>query len=305
MNKVNGHKKTPSVRAQGVSGNVINDQENNVMANNSTNVIPFNFGKQQVRTLLINDQPWFVANDVSAALQYSEASAMTRHLDDDEKGLSIVQTLGGDQEMLVINESGLYSAILRSRKAEAKRFKKWVTAEVLPAIRKHGSYEDTQGVMAPMVDELLGKVGAMRLSNVMRCRVAKLDAEHQRSATAKLASALHARFDVPRMELIPADQMDAACNFVASYAIEGEYLPKGGYQSVDIPTDLSETQRYLVFTDGTGRRQVQPVPLDACVMSPTQFLAAVTGSNGLHVPPAALFDFALAAMEKVKWRVAA
>ncbi len=275
------------------------------MANNSTNVIPFNFGKQQVRTLLINDQPWFVANDVSAALQYSEASAMTRHLDDDEKGLSIVQTLGGDQEMLVINESGLYSAILRSRKAEAKRFKKWVTAEVLPAIRKHGSYEDTQGVMAPMVDELLGKVGAMRLSNVMRCRVAKLDAEHQRSATAKLASALHARFDVPRMELIPADQMDAACNFIASYAIEGEYLPKGGNQSVDIPTDLSENQRYLVFTDGSGKRQVQPIPFDACVMSPTQFLAAFTGSNGVHVPPAVLFDFALAAMQKVKWRMAA
>ncbi|NWC48729.1 phage antirepressor protein [Pseudomonas edaphica] len=271
----------------------------------TSNVIPFKFGKQQVRTLLIDDQPWFVANDVSAALQYSEASAMTRHLDDDEKGLSIVQTLGGDQEMLVINESGLYSAILRSRKAEAKRFKKWVTAEVLPAIRKHGRYEDTQGVMAPMVDELLGKVGAMRLSNVMRCRVAKLDAEHQRSATAKLASAVHACFGVPRVELIPSSQFEAAANFVASYAIEGEYLPKSGNQSVDIPTDLSETQRYLVFTDGTGKRQAQPVPLDACVMSPTQFLAAVTGSNGLHVPPAALFDFALAAMEKMRWRVAA
>ena len=278
------------------------------MTNNSTvvsNVIPFNFGKQQVRTLLIDGQPWFVANDVSAALQYSEASAMTRHLDDDEKGLSIVQTLGGDQEMLVINESGLYSAILRSRKAEAKRFKKWVTAEVLPAIRKHGRYEDTQGVMAPMVDELLGKVGAMRLSNVMRCRVAKLDAEHQRSATAKLASAVHACFGVPRVELIPSSHFEAAANFVASYAIEGEYLPKGGNQSVDIPTDVSETQRYLVFTDGTGKRQVQPVPLDACVMSPTQFLTAITGSNGLRVPPSALFDFALAAMEKVKWRVAA
>lgn len=163
----------------------------------------------------------------------------------------------------------------------------------------------SKSLVAKAVSEALGAEGARTLSNVMRCRVAKLDAEHQRSATAKLASALHARFDVPRMELIPADQMDAACNFVASYAIEGEYLPKGGNQSVDIPTDLSETQRYLVFTDGSGNRQVQPVPLDACVMSPTQFLAAVTGSNGLHVPPAALFDFALAAMEKVKWRVAA
>ncbi|AQT08930.1 putative antirepressor [Pseudomonas protegens] len=76
------------------------------------------------------------------------------------------------------------------------------------------------------VTEALGAEGARTLSNVMRCRVAKLDAEHQRSATAKLASALHARFDVPRMELIPGDQLDAACNFVAAYAIEGEYLGK-------------------------------------------------------------------------------
>ncbi|WP_421526297.1 Rha family transcriptional regulator [Pseudomonas yamanorum] len=163
----------------------------------------------------------------------------------------------------------------------------------------------SKSLVAKAVSEALGAEGARTLSNVMRCRVAKLDAEHQRSATAKLASALHARFDVPRMELIPADQMDAACNFIASYAIEGEYLPKSANQTVDIYSDLSEVQRYLVFTDGSGKRQVQPIPFDACVMSPTQFLTAITGSNGLHVPPAALFDFALAAMEKVKWRVAA
>lgn len=214
--------------------NAVNDQENNVMGNSSTavsSVMPFRFGKQQVRTLLIDDQPWFVANDVSAALQYSEASAMTRYLDEDEKGLSIVQTLGGDQEMLVINESGLYSAILRSRKAEAKHFKKWVTSKVLPAIRKQGRYEDSQGVMSSMVDDILGKSGALRLSNIMRCRVAKLDSGHQRSATAKLASALHSCFGVPRVELIPTSQFQAAANFIASYAIEGEYLGPAQAQS--------------------------------------------------------------------------
>lgn len=115
---MSGNEKAPSVAALEASDNV-NRSRKNVMSDNSTNVIPFNFGKQQVRTLLVGDQPWFVASDVSAALLYSEASAMTRHLDDDEKGLSIVQTPGGEQEMLVINESGLYSAILRSRKAEA------------------------------------------------------------------------------------------------------------------------------------------------------------------------------------------
>lgn len=106
----------------------------------SAQVIPFCFDAHEVRTLLIDNQPWFVAGDIAVALQYLTAKDMVRNLDDDEKGRQIVPTLGGDQEMLVINESGLYSAILRSRKAEAKRFKKWVTAEVLPAIRKNGSY---------------------------------------------------------------------------------------------------------------------------------------------------------------------
>lgn len=102
--------------------------------------IEFSFDGTAVRVVLMNGEPWWVASDLSTALEYGVASAMTRHLDDDEKGVSIVHTLGGDQEMLVINESGLYSAILRSRKQSAKRFKKWVTAEVLPSIRKHGAY---------------------------------------------------------------------------------------------------------------------------------------------------------------------
>ena len=93
-----------------------------------------------LRGFLRDGEPWFVAGDVAGALDYSEAKDMTRNLDDDEKGRQIVPTLGGDQEMTVINESGLYSAILKSRKPEAKTFKKWVTSEVLPSIRKTGSY---------------------------------------------------------------------------------------------------------------------------------------------------------------------
>lgn len=104
------------------------------------NIIPFNFESQQIRVVEINNEPWFVATDIASILEYTEAAAMTRYLDDDEKGLSIVRTLGGEQSVSVINESGLYSAILRSRKPEAKAFKKWVTSDVLPSIRKTGSY---------------------------------------------------------------------------------------------------------------------------------------------------------------------
>ena len=105
------------------------------------NVQTFRFTDTLIlRGFLRDGEPWFVAGDVAAALDYSVAKDMTRNLDDDEKGGQIVPTLGGDQEMTVINESGLYSAILKSRKPEAKAFKKWVTSEVLPSIRKTGSY---------------------------------------------------------------------------------------------------------------------------------------------------------------------
>ena len=94
-----------------------------------------------VRIIDLNGELWFVAADVASALDYPSAPQMTRNLDDDEKGMHNVHTLGGSQEMLIINESGLYSAILKSRKPEAKKFKKWVTSEVLPTIRKTGKYE--------------------------------------------------------------------------------------------------------------------------------------------------------------------
>lgn len=106
-----------------------------------SSVIPYGFKSHQVRVIDRDGEAWFVASDVSETLEYSEPSAMTRHLDDDEKGLTILQTPGGEQSVLIINESGLYSAVLRSRKPEAKAFKKWVTSEVLPAIRKTGSYQ--------------------------------------------------------------------------------------------------------------------------------------------------------------------
>ena len=104
------------------------------------NIIPFKFDSKEIRVVEINNEPWFVATDIASILEYRDAHDMTRILDDDEKGTQIVRTLGGEQSVSVINESGLYSAILRSRKPEAKIFKKWVTSEVLPSIRKNGGY---------------------------------------------------------------------------------------------------------------------------------------------------------------------
>ena len=97
------------------------------------------FGK--IRAMRGKDgEPWFVAKDVATILGYGDATHMTRRLESDEKGLRSVETLGGIQAVTVITEPGLYSAILGSRVPEAKAFKRWVTHEVLPAIRRDGGY---------------------------------------------------------------------------------------------------------------------------------------------------------------------
>lgn len=100
----------------------------------------FNFHSNEVRVVMRDGEPWFVCTDVADALGYLTAKDAARHLDDDEKGRQIVPTLGGDQSLTIINESGLYALVLRSRKPEARKFAKWVTGEVLPAIRKTGAY---------------------------------------------------------------------------------------------------------------------------------------------------------------------
>lgn len=102
----------------------------------------WNFEDKDVRTLTIDNEPYFVGRDVAEVLGYVKArNAIATHVDEEDKKDAPIQgTLGGVQEMTVINESGLYSLILGSKLSSAKRFKRWVTSEVLPSIRKHGLY---------------------------------------------------------------------------------------------------------------------------------------------------------------------
>jgi anti-repressor protein len=100
----------------------------------------FNYGVQSVRTVILDNEIWFVARDVCNVLDLCDVSKAVSRLDDDEKGTTIVPTLGGEQNLLIVNEPGLYSLILTSRKQEAKAFKRWITHDVIPSIRKKGSY---------------------------------------------------------------------------------------------------------------------------------------------------------------------
>lgn len=112
----------------------------NSACNNQVASVVFSFGSRQVRTFDLNGEIWFVLSDVTSALGFSRSRDASRMLEDDEKGAHIVRTPGGKQEVTIISEPGLYRLTLNSRKEEAKRFARWVTHEVLPAIRKTGTY---------------------------------------------------------------------------------------------------------------------------------------------------------------------
>lgn len=279
--KNNRHKKTPSLAGDGALVNEINFEEEIVMGDISTaasNVIPFDFRGHSVRAVTIEGEPWFVASDVCRVLEVVNTTQAMQALDDDERSMF---NIGRQGEANIVNESGLYTLILRSRDAVKKgskphAFRKWVTAEVLPAIRKHGRYEDASHKMNTLVGQTIGTDGFHMLGAVVKGKVSSLPVPIQRRATAKIWSQTHAAFSVRSAADIPADQLDAARNFIAAYAVlEGEFIPKGQGKSFDIPDKLGECERYLVSADHHGNRQVTPVPMGAFVLTRQQFMQSM------------------------------
>ena len=124
----------------------------------------FTYQDSPIRTVQLDGEPWFVLKDVCAVLGISKYRDTADRLDEDERGSARVDTLGGAQDMTIINESGLYNVILRSDKPEARPFRKWVTGEVLPSIRKHGAYMTTETLQAAILnpDYLLQVVTALK-----------------------------------------------------------------------------------------------------------------------------------------------
>lgn len=118
----------------------------------------FNFESNEVRTVLIDNEPWFVGKDVATVLGYKRpADAISSHVHIDDKGVGKLPTPGGKQQMTIINESGVFALIFGSELDSAKRFKKWVTSEVLPSIRKTGSYSvqtDPMAILATTFEAL-------------------------------------------------------------------------------------------------------------------------------------------------------
>ena len=147
----------------------------NATVTNGTQLQIFNnaeFGS--IRTLDINGEPWFVGKDVAGALGYSNSrKALIDHVDEEDKGVTKCDTLGGIQELTVINESGVYSLVFSSKLPTAKKFKRWVTSEVLPAIRKHGVF-----VMDDIINNTDALIEALQAFKAEKIRRQALEVEN-------------------------------------------------------------------------------------------------------------------------------
>lgn len=198
----------------------------------------------EVRALELSGTPWFVGKDVAEILKYQRtADAISSHVDDEDKGVGKIQTPGGMQKVILINESGLYSLILSSKLPNAKRFKRWVTSEVLPAIRRHGAY---------MTEEALEKAITepdflIRLATQLKEEKAKrLEAEKQVEAAkpkvlfADAVSASHTSILVGELaKILRGNGIEIGQRRLFAWLREHGYLIKRQGTDYNMPTQMA------------------------------------------------------------------
>lgn len=197
----------------------------------------YDFKSIQVRVVEKDGIGWFVASDVAKALNYPQAKDMVRVLDDDERGRHVVPTPSGDLEMVIINESGLYHALIKSRKPEAKPFRKWVTSEVLPSIRKTGSYTMPQPALEPPT---LTASEQQTLSEIVDLRT-KDHGPAIGKAKAVVWSRVHRKFRVARYQQLPREQLADAIAYVMQMVIK---TPAGEVPALPAPEPIVSRYHY-------------------------------------------------------------
>lgn len=194
----------------------------------------FNFESHEVRSLLLNNEPWFVGKDVAEALGYSKArNAIATHIDsEDKKDAPIQGTLGGVQEMTVINESGLYSLVLSSKLPSAKKFKRWVTSEVLPALRKTGQYQ----VNELSGQELMAKA-LIEAQNVLAAKDKQIEEMKPKALFADAVATSHTSILVGELaKILKQNGIDMGQKRLFAWLREKGYLIKRQGTDYNMPT---------------------------------------------------------------------
>lgn len=195
----------------------------------------FKFGDSEIRVINKCGEPWFVAKDVCDALTLTNSRKALTALDDDEKGVTLSYTLGGEQNLSIVSESGMYTLVLRCRDAVNKgsvphKFRKWVTAEVLPSIRKTGSYGNT-----PKAKKALpGKITTEQqeaIKQLVMSRGQSLPKEKQAKAMITMWSSLKSHFGCSYKE-ISEEQFTEALSLAARIPLEGEFIGKSEHNEM-------------------------------------------------------------------------
>ncbi|MFY2599465.1 Bro-N domain-containing protein [Achromobacter xylosoxidans] len=196
---------------------------------------PFKFGDHPVRVVVRDGQPWFVAADVCAALDYKNASkAVADHLDPDERSNEQLDRARMGSKAVIINESGLYALVLRSRKPEARKFAKWVTSEVLPQIRKTGAYVPKAYAANP--GDVLTKEQQDVLRQLVKSTAERLPKEKQGAASIKMWSKLKAHFGVAYRD-IPQQEFSEAVSLLTRASTEWELVDEEP-EAAPVPVDI-------------------------------------------------------------------
>lgn len=216
----------------------------------------------EIRTIIKNDEPYFVGKDVAEILEYKRtADALKVHVDNEDKGVGEIQTPGGKQKMTIINESGLYSLIFSSKMKKAKQFKRWVTSEVLPSIRKHGAYmtEDVLEKTISNPDYLIGlltnlkeeqdKVKRLETTNAMQSQqIAELKPKADYTDKILRSKSLVNTTQIAKDYGMSATQFNKILNVLKiQYKMNGQWLLYSQFQ--DKGYTSSET---FEFTDSKG-----------------------------------------------------
>ena len=229
----------------------------------------FNYNGNEVRTIQKDGEPWWVLKDVCGILGISKYRDTASRLDEDERGSVRVDTPGGEQEMTVVNESGLYNVILRSDKPEAKPFRKWVTSEVLPSIRKHGAYMTPQKIEEVLLnpDTIIKLATELKAEQEKRVALeSKVEQDKPLVAFANSVSVAKTSILVGELaKLLKQNGVDMGQNRLFAWMRENGYLISRKGTDYNMPTQRSMEMelfeiKLTTISNGHGHTSISKTP---------------------------------------------
>lgn len=203
-----------------------------------------------IRTVIIDNEPWFVARDVAESLGYKDTSdAIKRHIDSEDKLTRCFTDSGQSREMYVINESGLYSLILNSKLPSAKKFKRWVTSEVLPSLRKNGGYIAGQEGMTP---EQIMAAGLKAAQKIIENKDKEIDRMKPKEVFADAVEASHTSILIGDLsKLLRQNGVEIGQRRLFQWMRENGYLIKRNGSDYNMPTQRSMELKILEIKEST------------------------------------------------------